>query len=114
MVFLGWWFWLLMVADGTCCEYGLARSSTPARDNIIYGHLPKWTVQEWPKRGHRTLRGQVLVTRARAVPVLGLFGDGLGTVWGMVSSATRQTPQIDDNTTARGGIVMYNGGLAGG
>ena len=67
-----------------------------------------------PKRGQRTLRGKVHVTRARAVPVLGLFGDGLGTIWGTVSSATRQTPQIDDNTTARGGIMMYNGGLAGG
>ena len=28
---------------------------------------------------------------------------------GMVSLATRQTPQIDDNTPARGGITMYNG-----
>ena len=45
------------------------------------------------KRGQRTLRGKVHVTRARAVPVLGLFGDGLGTVWGTVSSATRQTPK---------------------
>ena len=58
------------------------------------------------------------VTQARAVLVLGLFGDGLGTVWGMVwgmvSLATRQTPQIDDNTPARRGIMMYNGGLAGG
>ena len=35
-------------------------------------------------------------------------------VWGMVSSATRQTPQMDDNTPARGVITMYNGGLAGG
>ena len=32
-----------------------------------------------------------------------------GTVGGMVSLATRQTPQIDDNTPARGGIIMYNG-----
>ena len=31
---------------------------------------------------------------------------------GMVSLATRQTPQIDDNTPARGGIIMYNGGSA--
>ena len=37
-----------------------------------------------------------------------------GTVGGMVSLATRQTPPIDDNTPARGGITMYNGGLAGG
>ena len=36
------------------------------------------------------------------------------TVGGMVSLATRQTPEIDDNTPARGGIIMYNGGLAGG
>ena len=37
------------------------------------------------------------------------LGDGRGTVGGMVSLATRQTPQIDDNTPARGGITMYNG-----
>ena len=37
-----------------------------------------------------------------------------GTVGGMVSLATRQTPQIDDNTPALGGIPMYTGGLAGG
>ena len=40
-----------------------------------------------------------------------------GTVGGMVSSATRQAPQIDDNTDtpARGDIIiMNNGGLAGG
>ena len=67
-----------------------------------------------PKRGQRTLRGKVHVTRARAVPVLGLFGDGLGTVWGTVSSATRQTPIIHHNTTACGGIIIYLGGLAGG
>ena len=38
-------------------------------------------------------------------------GGGLarGTVGGMVSLATRLTPQIDDNTPARGGITMYNG-----
>ena len=36
------------------------------------------------------------------------------TVGEMVSLATRQTPQIDDNTPARGGITMYNWGLAGG
>ena len=43
-------------------------------------------------------------------------GGGLarGTVGGMVSLATRQTPQIDDNTPARGGIMMYSEGLAGG
>ena len=37
------------------------------------------------------------------------LGDGRGTVGGMVSLATRQTPWIDDNTPARGGITMYNG-----
>ena len=37
-----------------------------------------------------------------------------GTVGGMVSLATRQTPQIDDNTPARVGIIMYNEGMAGG
>ena len=47
-------------------------------------------------------------------PVLCLYWACLGMVWGTVSSATRQTPQIDDNTPARGGIMMYNGGLAGG
>ena len=36
-----------------------------------------------------------------------------GTGGGMVSLDARQTPQIDDNTPARGGIIMYNGGLAG-
>ena len=36
-------------------------------------------------------------------------GDGRGTVGGMVSLATRQTPWIDDNTPARGGITMYMG-----
>ena len=36
------------------------------------------------------------------------------TVGRMVSLATHQTPQIDDNTPARGGIAMYNGGLVGG
>ena len=41
-------------------------------------------------------------------------GMARGTVGGMVSLATRQTPWIDDNTPARGGIIMYNGGLAGG
>ncbi len=43
-------------------------------------------------------------------------GGGLarGTVGGMVSLATRQTPQIDDNTPARGDIMMNNGGLEGG
>ena len=35
--------------------------------------------------------------------------EGRGTVGGMVSLATRQTPQIDDNTPARGGITIYNG-----
>ncbi len=36
------------------------------------------------------------------------------TVGRMVSLATHQTPQIDDNTPACGGIAMYNGGLVGG
>ena len=68
--------------------------------------FPPWTGHELPKRGHQTLRGKVLVARARVVLVLGLFVDGLGTVmemvWGMVSLATRQTPQIDDNARKRG------------
>ena len=41
-------------------------------------------------------------------------GDGRGTVGGMVSLATRQTPIIHNNTTACGGIIIYLGGLAGG
>ena len=45
---------------------------------------------------------------------LGWGGVMAGGTGGMVSLATRQTPQIDDNTPARGGIIMYNGGLAGG
>ncbi len=43
-------------------------------------------------------------------------GGGLarGTVGGMVSLATRQTPIIHHNTPACGGIIIYLGGLAGG
>ena len=41
-------------------------------------------------------------------------GMARGTVGRMVSLATRQTPQIDHNIHARVGIIMYNGGLAGG
>ena len=91
--------------------------------SVIYlsGRFPKLTVQKWPKRDHRTLQGKVHVTRARAVPVLGLLrdifkGGGLarGTVGGMVSLATRQTPIIHHNTPACGGIIIYLGGLAGG
>ena len=32
-----------------------------------------------------------------------------GTAGEIVSLSTRQTPQIDDNTPARGGITIYNG-----
>ena len=67
--------------------------------------------RDGPQRGHQTLRGKVLVTQARAVPVLGLFGDGMGTVWGtgwgMVSLV------IHDNTPAYRGI-LYLGCMAGG
>ena len=76
---------------------------------IIYCSFPQIVVQKLPnRRKQRTLRGTVHVTTARAVPVLGPFGDGLGTVWGTVSLATRQTPQIDDNTPARGRIMMLH------
>ena len=37
MFLFGWCFLLLMVADGTSCKNGLARSSTPARDNMFLG-----------------------------------------------------------------------------
>ena len=46
--------------------------------------------------------GGELATRMVGRTVGGMAG-------GTVSVATRQTPQIDDNTLARGGITMYNG-----
>ena len=46
---------------------------------------------------------------------IGMMGGMVGEMVGrMVRLATHQTPQIDDNTPARGGIAMNNGGLAGG
>ena len=92
----------------------VCRSSSASRvlASIIYMDFCKKSLyKNGPKRGQPTLRGKVHATWARAVPVLGLFGDVLGTVWGTVSSATRQTPH---HTTACGGIIIYFRGLAGG
>ena len=71
-----------------------------------------------PQKGSSdATRNSFVVALARAVPVLGLLrdifkGGGLarGTVGGMVSLATRQTPQIDDNSNPRTrGIAMNKG-----
>ena len=88
---------------------------------MLYIAVPKKSLyKKCSKRGHWTLRGNVHVTLAGAVSVLGLLrdifkgGGGLarGTVGGMVSLATRQTPIIHHNTPAYGGIFIYPGGLA--
>ena len=49
------------------------------------------------------------------MPVLGLFGDGLGTVWGMVwgmvSLATRQTPLYNVVMPPRAGVLSSLWGI---
>ena len=70
-----------------------------------------WTRPKGPSN-----RGQGLLEAKRLLEMVGRMVGGMagGTVGGIVSLSTRQTPQIDDNTPARGGIAMYNGGLVGG
>ena len=45
------------------------------------------------------------------MPVPGLFGDGLGDGLGDGQLSHPPDPQIDDNTPARGGIIIYNNGV---